>query len=150
MNVIRRESSIQPVLYATNSKFYIAARYGRKDEAFEIAQHLEMRGHKVTSTWVRQVEDEMLYTEGPDAAGLFAQKDLEEIKLADMLVYLSEDEKNEWGRGGRHVEFGYALGLGKLVGIVGPLENLFHYLPYVVHFPTVDDFFSYLTEDSTR
>lgn len=34
-------------------------------------------------------------------------------------------------RGGRHVEFGMALALGKRVIVVGPRENVFHLLPEV-------------------
>lgn len=38
------------------------------------------------------------------------------------------------GRGGRHVEFGLALGLGKRVIVIGHQENLFHHLPQVEFF----------------
>lgn len=112
-------------------RFYIAARYGRKAEAKALAVRLIKLGHEVTSTWVDQAEDEMLYTEGPQAAGNFARKDYAEIDAADGLVALSEDETNTWGRGGRHVEFGYAAGRGKRLIVVGPKENLFHYDPDV-------------------
>ena len=38
------------------------------------------------------------------------------------------------GKGGRHVEFGYGLGLGKKMIVVGPRENVFHTLPQIEHY----------------
>lgn len=37
-------------------------------------------------------------------------------------------------RGGRHVEFGLAVGRGKRCIVVGPRENVFHLLPTVEHY----------------
>ncbi len=121
-------------------KFYIGARYGRRDEALSLAEKLEGLGHRVTSTWVRQVEDEMLYDQGPDVAGQFAQKDIREVEECDVFVALSEEETNPYGRGGRHVEFGAALVLFKVICVIGPLENLFHYHPHVANYETADHF----------
>ena len=42
-------------------------------------------------------------------------------------------------RGGRHVEFGLALAAGKRLCIVGPRENIFHFLPRVEVFRSTDD-----------
>ena len=148
METIRKAAKIQSIRVDRPLSIYIAARYGRKAEALEIATELEKLGHTINSSWIHQVEDEMLYTEGPEAAGRFAAKDLEEIFWSNLLVYLSEPEDNPWGRGGRHVEFGYALGQNKTVFVIGPLENLFHYLSSVTNFSSVDDFFHYLMEES--
>lgn len=38
------------------------------------------------------------------------------------------------GRGGRHVEFGLAVALGKRLIVIGHRENLFHHLPAVEFF----------------
>lgn len=119
---------------------YIAARYSRKDEAQDLAHDLVDLGHSIASTWIYQVEDEMLYEQGPGAAGRFARKDLTEVAACELLVALSEEESNPWGRGGRHVEFGYALGLKKSIIVIGPKENLFHYLPGITHFATTLEF----------
>jgi hypothetical protein len=152
VNVIRRAANIEPMTYKrydTPLSIYIAARYGRKEEAVGYAELLTSRGYTVTSSWVYQVEDEMLHTEGEDAAGRFAQKDWDEIRAADMIVALSESENNKFGRGGRHVEFGYAAGLNKILCVVGPLENLFHYHPSVLQFNNFDSFMQYLVEETT-
>lgn len=128
-------------------KAYIAARYGRREEARGLAYILQSFHYRVTSSWLWQVEDEMLYKEGPDAAGRFALKDVKEVSESDVLVYLSEKEDNTWGRGGRHVEFGIAVGLDKTIYVIGPMENLFHYLPPVTHCNSIDDFTQYLQEE---
>lgn len=130
---------------------YIGARYGRREEAKELADLLAIRGIQVTSTWLWQTEDEMLYGQGPEVAGAFGDKDEMEVKQADGMVYLSEEENNVWGRGGRHVEYGGALFLGKLMFVIGPQENLFHYNSTerpnkVTHFDSVDSFIAYLDE----
>lgn len=121
-------------------KIYIAARYGRKEEARTISEILQEYGHTVTSTWMYQVEDEMLREQGPNVPAQFAAKDLDEIRAADMLLALSEEESNSYGRGGRHVEFGYAMALEKVMCIIGPLENLFHYHYDVSCYDSFDHF----------
>ena len=59
--------------------------------------------------------------------------------MCDMLVSLQEEPRNN-SRGGRHVEFGIAIGLSKIVIAVGPRETVFHHLPEIRHFDTVEDF----------
>lgn len=127
-------------------KIYIAARYGRRDEANSVAFHLRENGHEITSTWINQVEDEMGYTESEGTTMGMAIKDLDEIRDADAIVALSEVDTNPWGRGGRHVEFGYAIGLEKRIYVVGPMENLFHYLPQVVVTDTIFDLIAFFEE----
>jgi nucleoside 2-deoxyribosyltransferase len=126
---------------------YIASRWGRRDEALSYAEALERCGYTVTSTWIHQPVSEM-YDNDSNESARGALKDLKEIRNSDALVYLSEDGGNPWGRGGRHVEFGYAVALSKRVMIVGPLENLFHFLPEVLQFDTIDDLFQYLKEEN--
>ena len=56
----------------------------------------------------------------------FASEDLEDIRRADVVICFTEEPRSNNSRGGRHVEFGYALGLGKTIVIVGPRENVFY------------------------
>lgn len=55
-----------------------------------------------------------------------------DIKLSDLLVLLTESASALVGgtatSGGRHVETGFALALGKPVIVVGAPENVFHRL----------------------
>ncbi len=99
-------------------KFYIASRFSRRHEANALAQKLKAQGHEITSRWV----------------------------LADAVVSLMELPRNN-GRGGRHVEFGYALGLGKLMFIIGPRETVFHHLDEVRHFDTSEEFLAHTTSE---
>lgn len=61
-----------------------------------------------------------------------ALDDLADIVSADVMVFFSENPECAQVRGGRHVEFGYALACGKPIVVCGPRENIFHYLPDVV------------------
>lgn len=45
-----------------------------------------------------------------------------------------------WARGGRHVEFGLAVAWEKRIVVIGPQENIFHWLPMVEHYPNFDTF----------
>lgn len=130
-------------------RFYICARYGRRDEAEQLAVQLQDMGHTITSSWLGQVESEMAVDESAVVTAQLARRDLNEVKEADALVTLSELEDNPWGRGGRHVEFGAALAFGKQVFVIGPMENLFHYLPEVLVFDLIDDFLGYFYEEET-
>ena len=65
----------------------------------------------------------------PLEAGLFAAVDYEDVAAAHVLIAFTSRPADGPSRGGRHVELGLALGMGKRVIIVGPFENVFHRLP---------------------
>lgn len=125
-------------------KFYISARYGRKEEARALALEIQGLEHTITSLWLWQVESEMGYAEGNAQTIKFARRDVQEIDDCDVFVALSEVPENPWGRGGRHVEFGAAMRIKKQLIVIGPLENLFHYLPEVTVYSTKADFLYHL------
>lgn len=116
-------------------KFYLAAQYERHPEMREIRTRLRDHGHVVTSRWIDQHNGS-----APDAAGtlqlnqspahytVFANKDLFDLDVADAMIFFSSGNGSK-GRGGRHLELGYALALGKPVYFVGQRENVFHTLP---------------------
>ena len=60
-----------------------------------------------------------------------AHQDLEDIQACDVIVVFNPEEACNVGRGGRHVETGYALALGKKVIVVGARGNVFHWLQEV-------------------
>src|SRR6266540_3464925 len=117
-------------------KLYLAARSDRRVELQELARSIEQLGHIVTSRWLaglgQENADNALY-------------DLTDVVVADALVLFTENP-NEAGplRGGRHVEFGYALHAGKTMFIVGPRENIFHELPEVRQFLDADELLDFL------
>lgn len=116
-----------------NDKVYIAAPYPMRDAAITLMQRLETQGVEVTSRWLK----------APDTlSDAHAQKDLQDVARADVLLAFNPDGWTDRGTGGRHVELGYALALGKPILLVGERSNIFHHLSTV---KVVDD-----TEDITK
>lgn len=101
---------------------YIAAPYPVRDEAIRVMRMLELQGVEVTSRWLK-APDEL--------TDEHARKDLEDVARADVLLALNPDGWEERGTGGRHVELGYALALGKAIVLVGERSNIFHHLAHV-------------------
>ena len=121
-------------------RIYLAARYSRYQELQGYATELERAGHEVTSRWIQgnhQISDKELSEEAAEARRIqFAQEDLADLFKAELCISFTEVPRGSNSRGGRHVEFGIALGVGKPTYIVGHRENVFHCLPQVQFFPT--------------
>jgi hypothetical protein len=114
-------------------RIYIAARYDRRFEMLGVAAEMNRAGHDVTSRWIEGGR-------GGDPAITAAVEDVEDLTRADCLVTFSEEPERHvpWAaRGGRHVEFGLALAMGKRVCLVGPRENVFHHLLRVEVYPSL-------------
>jgi len=127
--------------------FYLAARYSRREELCAYKADLEARGHRAPARWLlgeHQVHGleaaRAVENDGPvpaDQAVLFAQDDVEDLLASDVVVSFTTAPRSGATRGGRHVEFGIALGIRRSGGtlrrlfVVGPLENVFHALPEV-------------------
>ena len=115
-------------------RVYIAAPFPLRRVAIDVMDMLEAHGVEVTSSWLK-APDQMT-----DA---FARIDLDDVARADLLLALNPADWTEKGTGGRHVEFGYALALGKLIVMAGTPSNIFHFLSRVVvidhTFPTIRD-----------
>jgi nucleoside 2-deoxyribosyltransferase len=99
----------------------------------QLAQQLRELGFQITSHWLDEPHGPKTKLDDltPAQLNTYADHDLADIRAADWLVFFSQDPNTATVRGGRHVEFGYALALGKHILIVGPRENLFHFLPEV-------------------
>jgi hypothetical protein len=102
---------------------YLSARFGPKLELERYAEALTLLGIEVTSRWLTSATPELT----DDAWRGLAAVAKADIERADALVLFAEP--NRVGGGGRHVEFGIALALGKRVFVVSALENLFQRLP---------------------
>lgn len=114
---------------------YLAARYERRAEMFVLSLELQRYNITVTSRWINGSHDEGDNDLPTSTIARFAQEDIEDLKRADVLVFFAEKTR---GRGGRHVELGYALALERPVIIVGGHEHIFSYLPEIVHVPDWD------------
>lgn len=114
-------------------KIYLAARYTRHPEMQRCRDALDALGYTVTSRWIngehKLVNDTMFSPGDEKTAERFALEDYEDLLEADCVISFTEPQRSTNSRGGRHVEFGIALGLGKYNIVVGPKENVFHYLP---------------------
>lgn len=129
-------------------KIYIAARFSRRPECNALAHQLKALGHTITSRWVKPDSDHVMPTglsqQAADAERMrFAVEDEQDVWACDAMVSLMEEPRNN-SRGGRHVEFGMALGLMKRMFIIGPRETVFHHLPSVEHFNTVEEFLDHI------
>lgn len=119
-------------------RFYLAARYPRKNEMVEVASQLENRlGWKCSSSWVFNSEVGKRRNE-------IACLDLDDLEHeSDCLILFSYPRGTPKPGGGRWVEFGYALALGKPCTVIGSYENVFCHHPNVEVFPTIEDFISH-------
>lgn len=112
-----------------------------------LAGRLQAAGHTVTSSWLYETaEGEGLA--GPavalpdEAVAEHAQTDMDEIRRSEVLVGVTAEwcELETGGHtGGRHVELGYAMGLGRRVIVLGEPENVFHRARRVVRCGSVTE-----------
>ena len=114
---------------------YLASRYPRRPELAVYRAELEAAGHTVVSRWIDGDDEPVEHPEGgyTEAAGRIARGDLDDLDRADVLISFTEEPKivpylEAAARGGRHVEFGYAVAQGKQLIVIGPWENVFHTL----------------------
>lgn len=120
---------------------YLASRYSRHPEMREVRAALEQIGITVTSRWIDCHTDVVgdftssftvdLLNERPHDCAPLGQHDLDDINAADTVISFTT---GDGGKGGRHVEFGYGLALGKRSIVVGPREHVFHTLDDVEWF----------------
>ena len=136
-------------------KFYLAARYSKHPEMQGVRDVLCGLGHEVTSRWIdlhtaitgdhsKSFTPEILNSR-PDECAIVAEHDLEDIREADVILFFSED--GDPGKGGRFVEWGYAIALGKQMILIGQRENVFHTLEFIEHYPDWAHFVMELTRD---
>jgi nucleoside 2-deoxyribosyltransferase len=114
-------------------KFYIAGSFPRKDALKAYAEELVLHGHECTSRWLVTAHEADVSKEdelSPSGPGyVFAQEDIEDIDRADAMIFFSSSQDGQKfgnGRGGRHTEFGYALGTNVPIFLIGDRENAFH------------------------
>ena len=141
-------------------RIYLAARYTRREELCRYRDTLRAMGHDVQARWLdgkHQISDKgqpigdhgEAIVEGHDASqrnaelrAKFAQDDFEDVTGADAVISFTEPPRSQANRGGRHVEYGVALALGKRLLVVGHRENLFHWLPQAEFYETPEAAFA--------
>ncbi|OWK34085.1 hypothetical protein [Sphingomonas dokdonensis] len=135
---------------AFKARVYIAARFSRRAECNALGHELAARGAIITSRWTKPNSDHVmpsgLSAQAEDSERQrFALEDVDDVLAATWMVSLMEEPRSN-GRGGRHVEFGIAVALGHRLTIIGPRETVFHHLPSVEHFETIEQFLASLPE----
>ena len=137
-------------------RVYLSSRYSRRLELCNYADELRSMGFDVQARWLlgdaqrhgdaaASAVIEETVSIPVDEGRLFAVDDLEDIMMADLFIAFTENSRaHSKARGGRHVEFGYALAIQDwIVGwsapgvprilTVGPLENIFYTLEGIEH-----------------
>ena len=108
-----------------------------------LKKHLEAAGHECTSRWLDGGTFENNHTN--------AAIDIVDVLRADAILNFTDPAVEHSphpyaARGGRHVEFGLAMGIGMHLLIVGPRENVFHHHDSVIVCETWEAALEWLTE----
>ncbi len=103
-------------------------------------------GHEVTSRWI--TEDTNFHN-GVDAytdeeRTRISVIDEEDVRKAEDGLILIAEQEGRCVPGGKHVETGIALGLGRPIYVIGRKENIFHWHPKVTIFKDVNEFLTYI------
>ena len=116
--------------------FYLAARFSRRTEMIRASSKLqEELNWKPNCSWVYGGESGLTRSD-------IAELDLKEVRSSDIIVLFSYPRGDLKSGGGRFIEFGYALALGKKCLVVGSYENVFCHHPSVKVYPSLDDLVS--------
>lgn len=132
---------------------YLASRYSRHPEMREHARKLEAAGHLVTSRWIRgnhSLDDSLDRGQADEVRQNFAIEDIEDLTKSDIVLSFTEEiaPTDRPTKGGRHVEFGIGVALNKRMVNIGPQEHVFHWLPGVEHYGSVEEFIDVLNEEA--
>lgn len=113
-------------------RVYLSAKFERQKEMQLYSEQLRAEGIEVVSTWT---DLDVASRDGfsgiaPERRALAAMLDVQQLVRSNLLVLFSDGDAAD-PRGGKHVEFGIGLALGKRLMLVGRQENVFHDLPDV-------------------
>ena len=129
-------------------KIYLAGMFSTIAQRRTDAKKFRAAGIEVVSRWLDETVPHNVSMK--DCPTEYHQEtsraDLDDIENCEIFVLfvptdieLADTPARSLARGGRHFEMGYAWGLGRPIYVIGDRENIFHYLPGVEHFKTVDE-----------
>jgi nucleoside 2-deoxyribosyltransferase len=112
---------------------YLAGRFDRQAEFCQYREELGRIDIEVVSRWLNEPSNAERVAAGKEPYtdrewGELASHDLEDVARANLVVAFTESADVGHTSGGRHVETGAALALGKPLIVVGSPENIFHRL----------------------
>jgi hypothetical protein len=117
--------------------FYLAGKFRWRLVIRQIATKLRAHGHTINGRWLTGHDWPM----SPAAQARYAAEDFEDIDTADAVVVFQFPVDEPEPSTGRHVELGYALGMGKPVILVGLPTSVFHYANGVTRFSSLESFY---------
>lgn len=118
-------------------RVYLASRWREelRPTLHELRAWLEVRGHECTSRWL-----DVHCTYGAAARVLEScRHDIEDVKRAEWLIQYNPPGHGR-SRGGNHVELGMAIAWGHRLTLIGEQLHVFHYLPELEKFATIEEF----------
>jgi nucleoside 2-deoxyribosyltransferase-like protein len=133
----------------SNVKVWVSGAWPRRLQMGVLIDHLRRLGYEITHDWT-QVEK----AEHPtfEDQGDYARFDIDGVKASDIAVAVMDD--GEYSYRGTYTEIGCALGVGKPLHIVCPVEgdayiktNVFFHHPDITHHKSWDDFVEYLVDN---
>ena len=115
---------------------YLAAKYSHRPTILYMANLLRLWGHVISGRWLTGSH----YSTIPDDQACYAEEDLQDIDAADAVIIFQLPIDHPEASSGRHIEFGYALGRGKHVILVGQQTSVFHYHKHVTRYDSIASF----------
>jgi hypothetical protein len=131
-------------------RVYLTSATRRHAQLVRCRAALAVLGIETTSRWLDAYGGPTYLDDlwaRPEAYAQLARDDLADVAAADTFITVAAFGA---GKGGRHVELGYALALGKRVILVGRVEHVFHALPEVEWFDDWAGLVSVLTLAAER
>jgi len=127
-------------------KFYIAAKFKARHRIKAYNQQMESLGLANTCPWFLMdtddsADEDSLGGYSREESAVMADRDLSAVREADIFIIDTIDVSET---GGREVELGVALILGKVILHVAPTRNLFHMHLGVKHLLNWDDVIKYI------
>ncbi len=121
------------------TRFYVAGKWQDRKNCRKLMDELQGLGHAITYDWTIDEEN----AEGYPVLNTI--NDLRGVQICNAYVGRFVEENHYRGA---LVELGIALGLGKLIYIIGHCEDacIFTNHPSVQHFEDEDDFLSYVMQ----
>lgn len=105
-------------------RVYLASNFQSQKRMMKVREALENIGVTVCNGWLEPGVDAQDFEQlSPEQRAMYSYRDIGEIVTVDLLIMDTQEQSTS---GGREVEYGMALALGKPVWIVGPTRNIFH------------------------
>jgi len=129
-------------------KVYLAAAFSRQTEIKAVAEKLRELGIEITSRWLNAepMAKKPAFLRTQDAFN-----DIRDLRAADLVIRFTDEVEKSMVpsrliSGARMFEFGMAWERGIPVFVVGGKQNVFDYLPNIVHFANKEELFGYFSD----